>query len=544
MAGTLIAQNLHKAHGAAAILAGVSLTVAPGDVLGVVGPNGAGKSTLLRLLAGLDRPDRGDVRLTAGTAGYLPQEPDRAPGETLQHYLARRTGVADADARVQAATAGLATDEAGAADRYAEAFEAWLNLGGADLEQRAEAVLRDLGLDVKLLDLEVVALSGGQAARASLAAILLSRFDVLLLDEPTNDLDFDGLARLERFVAERPGGAVIVSHDRAFLARTVTRVLEIDEIAHTAAEYGGGWAGYLELRATAARHHEERYDTFSAQRDRLTDRAHTQRQWADRGVRRAKASAGGEKDKFVRNRAAERSEKQASKVRASEKAIERLEVVEKPWKRWELQLRFGGGERSGDVTVRLDGAEIRRGTFTLGPLDLELAWGERVALVGPNGSGKTTLVEGLIGTAPLAAGTRWIGPGVRIGTLDQARAGFDGTHTLIDAFVEQSGLQQQEARSLLAKFGLERDEVSRAARSLSPGERTRASLALLMASGANWLVLDEPTNHLDLPAIEQLETALDAYDGTLLLVTHDRELLQAVKLDRTIDLGAASATHR
>src|SRR6185503_19616488 len=164
-------------------------------------------------------PDRGDVRLTAGTAGYLPQEPDRAPGERLMDYLARRSGVAEADARVHAEAEAMAVEAPGAADRYAEAFEHWLALGGADLEQRAEAVLRDLGLDPALLDLETVALSGGQAARASLAAILLSRFDVLLLDEPTNDLDFDGLERLERFVADRPGGAVIVSHERAFLQR-------------------------------------------------------------------------------------------------------------------------------------------------------------------------------------------------------------------------------------------------------------------------------------------------------------------------------------
>ena len=541
MAGTLIARDIHKAHGAATILAGVSLTVAPGDVLGVVGPNGAGKSTLLRLLAGVDPADRGTVRLTAGTAGYLPQEPDRAPGERLHEYLARRTGVAEADARVQAATDAMAAEAPDAADAYSDAFEAWLALGGADLEPRAETVLRDLGLDPDLLDLETVALSGGQAARASLAAILLSRFDVLLLDEPTNDLDFDGLARLERFVAERPGGAVIVSHDRAFLARTVTRVLEIDEIAHTAAEFGGGWAGYLELRATAARHAEERYETYTSQRDRLTDRAGRQRQWSETGVRRAKASAGSDPDKIGRAKKAERSEKQAAKVRATEKAIERLEAVDKPWRRWELQLRFGGGERSGDVTVRLDGAELRRGSFVLGPLDLELGWGERVALVGPNGSGKTTLVDGLLGRLPLAAGTRWIGPGVRIGMLDQARLGFEGAAALIDAFVEQSAMPQQDARSLLAKFGLEEDAVARPARSLSPGERTRASLALLMASGANWLVLDEPTNHLDLPAIEQLEAALGAYDGTLLLVTHDRQLLEAVELDRTIELGAARA---
>jgi ATPase subunit of ABC transporter with duplicated ATPase domains len=535
--GTLIARDLHKAHGASTILAGVTLTVAPGDVVGVVGPNGAGKSTLLRLLAGIDRPDGGSVRLTAGVAGYLPQEPDRAPGERLLEYLARRTGVAAADARVHAAAQAVADAAPGADDAYAAALEAWLGLGGADLEPRSETVLRDLGLDPALLDVEAAALSGGQAARAALAAILLSRFDVLLLDEPTNDLDFDGLARLERFVAERPGGAVIVSHDRAFLARTVTRVVELDEIAHTAEEFGGGWAGYLELRATAARHAEERYETYASTRGRLADRARRQRQWSETGVRRAKRAADDEPDKNVRRARTERSEKQASKVRASERAIERLDVVDKPWRRWELRLRFGGGERSGDVTVRLDRAVMRRGDFVLGPLDLELAWGERVALVGPNGSGKTTLVDALLGRLALAEGERWIGPGVRTGELDQARRAFDGGGALLDGFVERSGLSVQEARSLLAKFGLESDEVARPAASLSPGERTRASLAALMAAGANWLVLDEPTNHLDLPAIEQLETALGAFDGTLLLVTHDRALLDAVSLDRTIELG-------
>ena len=537
MAGTetLIARDVWKALGAAPVLEGVSVTVAPGDVLGVVGPNGAGKSTLLRILAGVDAPDRGTITLTAGTAGYLPQEPDRAPGEPLAAFLARRTGVAAASTRLEAAAEALAVGATGADDAYSGALEAWLGLGGADLEPRAEAVLRELGLDPARLGVETAALSGGQAARASLAAILLSRFGVLLLDEPTNDLDFDGLERLERFVAERPGGAVIVSHDRAFLESTVTRVLELDEIAHTASEYGGGWAGYETLRADAARHAQERFDTYAGQRERLQVRARRQRQWTEVGVRNAKQPS--DPDKIGRSKRVERTEKQAAKARATERALERLEPVEKPWRRWELQLRFGGAARAGAVVARLSGAVVRRGAFTLGPLDLEVAWSERIALTGPNGSGKTTLVDALLGRVPLVEGTRWMGPGVRVGELDQRREGLPSDRPLLDALVGATELTVQEARSLLAKFGLGQDAVARSVARLSPGERTRASLAQLMAVGVNWLVLDEPTNHLDLPAIEQLESALDAFEGTLLVVTHDRRLLDAVRIDRTVALG-------
>ena len=288
--GTLIARDIVKAHGDETVLGGVSVTIAPGDVLGVVGPNGAGKSTLLRILAGVDPPDRGAVDADRRHGGLPAAGARPRARRDAAAYLARRTGVGAAGARLEAATTGMAEGADGADAAYAQALEEWLGLGGADLEPRAEAVCRELGLDPALLGQETATLSGGEAARASLAAILLSRFGVLLLDEPTNDLDFDGLERLERFVAARPGGAVIVSHDRAFLERTVTRVLELDEIAHTAAEFGGGWAGYVELRATAARHAEERYQAFTTERDRLTDRARRQRQWSETGVRKARAS--------------------------------------------------------------------------------------------------------------------------------------------------------------------------------------------------------------------------------------------------------------
>jgi ATPase subunit of ABC transporter with duplicated ATPase domains len=210
--------------------------------------------------------------------------------------------------------------------------------------------------------------------------------------------------------------------------------------------------------------------------------------------------------------------------------------VDKPYEPWELRLGLAPAERSGDVVVRLEHARVERGSFSFGPIDLEVRWGERVAVVGPNGSGKTTLLDALLGRVPLDAGSRWAGPGVVLGELEQRRETFTGGEPLVDTFVRDSGLPPEEARTLLAKFDLGADDVLRAAGSLSPGERTRAVLALLSARGVNCLVLDEPTNHLDVEAIEELERALAGYGGTVLLVTHDRLFLERFGATRTVAL--------
>ena len=535
---SLVATDVTLARGAFVVLDGVSLVVGPRARIGVVGPNGVGKTTMLRILAGLEPPDTGRVTLSPPTmnVGYLPQETVPQPGETLRAYLGRRTGVAAAEAELEQAAGLLGDGDPGADDRYAVALERYLSLGGPDLPARAAEVCEDLGLPADRLDVELGELSGGQAARAALAAILLSRFDVLLLDEPTNDLDFAGLAQLERFVGDLEGGLVVVSHDRAFLEATIERVLELDEHSRKGMEYGGGWLGYLEARGTARRHAEEAYEEYRSQRQDLVERARTQRQWAVTGARTAKKKAP-DHDKLQRNWKVDRTEKQAAKVRITEKALDRLEVAEKPWEGWDLHLQLAPAARSGDVVARLVDAVVERGTFRLGPLSIEVAWGDRVAIVGPNGSGKTTLLRAMLGDVPLAAGHRRLGPGVVVGELDQGRQRFLTDRPLVTAFSEASGLLVQETRSLLAKFGLGAEHVARPAASLSPGERTRATLALLMATGANCLVLDEPTNHLDLPAIEQLEQALAGYEGTLLLVTHDRRLLEALEITRTVELG-------
>ncbi|MFD5464031.1 ABC-F family ATP-binding cassette domain-containing protein [Kitasatospora sp. NPDC127059] len=537
MSATLVVKDLSAGHGERTLFSGLDLVVAPGDVVGLVGVNGAGKSTLLRLLAGLDTPEGGSLRLSPASAnvGHLPQEPERREGESVRDFLARRTGVAAAQAELDEATEGLVEGRPGADDAYAASLDRWLDLGGADLEERAEEVADSLGLKVSL-DLPMTALSGGQAARAGLASLLLSRYDVFLLDEPTNDLDLDGLERLESFVKGLRAGTVLISHDREFLARTVTKVLELDLHQQQVNLYGGGYEAYLEERAVARRHAREEYDEYADTKSSLEARAQMQRNWMEHGVRNARRKSG-DNDKNAKAKRTESTEKQASKARQTQRMIERLDVVEEPRKEWELRMEIAAAPRSGSVVATLRAAVAKRGDFTFGPVDLQIDWADRVAITGVNGAGKSTLLAALLGRLELDSGNAALGSGVVVGEVDQARGLFLGGEPLSDAFAAAvPELTEEEVRTLLAKFGLKAVHVRRPAGTLSPGERTRAALALLQARGVNLLVLDEPTNHLDLPAIEQLESALGSYTGTLLLVTHDRRMLDTVTVNRRIEV--------
>ena len=427
----LVVKNLAGGHAHRTLFEGLDFTVAPGDVVGVVGANGAGKTTLLRILAGDLAPLEGSVSTapTDAFVGWLPQEHERMPGETVGEYVARRTGAADATASMEAAAAALGADEVTRAseDAFAKALDHWQASGAADLDERLPPVLADLGLTVGA-DALMTSLSGGQAARAALAALLLSRFDVVLLDEPTNDLDLAGLERLEHFVRGLRSGVVLVSHDREFLSRVVTRVVELDLAQHQVAVYDGGYDAFLAERAVARRHAREAYEEFADKKADLVARARTQREWSSQGVRNA-------------------------------------------------------------IKKAPDNDKIRR----------------RASL----------------------------GASVAVGEIDQSRTALAEDRPLGDAFeAAMPQMTPADVRTLLAKFGLKADQVSSLVGSLSPGERTRAAMALLHARGVNLLVLDEPTNHLDLPAIEQLEQALDSYDGSLLLVSHDRRMLDTVRLDQ------------
>ncbi|HYP46604.1 MAG TPA: ATP-binding cassette domain-containing protein [Propionibacteriaceae bacterium] len=545
MSAALVAKGLAGGYGRQTLFEELDLSVGPGDVVGVVGANGAGKSTLLRLLSGDLEPLAGTVRTSPSDAfvGWLPQEHERVPGETVADYLARRTGATEATAAMEATAAALGSQVAGGDDSYALALDRWLVSGAPDLEDRIPPVLADLGLEADPGAL-MTSLSGGQAARAGLAALLLSRFDIVLLDEPTNDLDLNGLETLETFVRGLRSGVALVSHDREFLSRVVTRVVELDLAQHQVAVHDGGYDAFLNEREVARRHARESYEEFADKKSGLVSRMRTQREWSSQGVRNA-IKKNPDNDKIRRKASMESAEKQGQKVRQMESRIARLEEVEEPRKEWALQFTVGAAPRSSSVVAVLDGVVLRRrGDFTLGPVSLQVNARDRIGITGPNGAGKTTLLELLLGRLQPDEGRATLGASVAVGEIDQARTGLAEDLPLGDAF--EAVIPSMDAgavRTLLAKFGLKTDQVTRLVGQLSPGERTRAALALLQAQGVNLLVLDEPTNHLDLPAIEQLEQALASYDGALLLVSHDRRLLDNISLDHnwSVDGGRVTA---
>ena len=517
-----------KHFGAQTVLHDVTLTVGPHARLGVVGPNGVGKSTLLRLLAGVEEADAGTVLRAPAllTTGYLEQERDARPGETLLDALARRTGVAGAELELHHASAALARGEA-ADDLYASALEQFLGLGGADFEARARTTCAELGLSVEL-DRPAAKLSGGEAARAALASILLSRFDLLLLDEPTNDLDFEGLDRLERFLDAYAGALVVVSHDRELLDRTVTGIVEIDPSSHRVKVRAGSWSDYATARDSERRAAYGRYEqAVSRQRELAALLARRRSEARGLGDSLGKATAGADR------RATHALQ---TKVRQAERLLERTALPEKPCEPWELRLSLEAGERPGDVVLTLESAVAERGAFQLGPMSLDLVPGERLSVTGRNGSGKTTLLGMLLGDVALREGRRVVGRRTTIGAIAQNRSAFAGDELVLSAFRRRSGLAEEPARTLLAKFGLGADHINRPGARLSPGERTRAELAELQARRVNLVVLDEPTNHLDLEAVEQLELALASYTGTLVLVSHDRRFLDGIAPSREIRL--------
>jgi ATPase subunit of ABC transporter with duplicated ATPase domains len=551
MPSTLLdARRITRHLGDRPVLQEVDLRVRAGARVGLVGPNGSGKTTLLLVLAGELAADAGEVR-RHGTVGLLPQLATAGEqGRPVREVVLARTGLAAAEQELDRHAAALAAGALDAVVPHAEALECWLALGGDDAGARLAVALAAVGLDREVLDRPLASLSGGQAARVGLAALEVARQDVLLLDEPTTHLDADGLRRLTALVGARAGGVVVVSHDRAFLEAVTTEVVELQP-GGRAVRTGGGWAAFERERDAARSRAVAEREHALARRAAAREAEREMRRRAAASARRVRAGAGGEPDKHVREFVRARADGVAARARKVGGRADRIPLPEGPPPEPQLRLELTPGERRTGEVLALEAAVLRRGAWTLGPLDLVVRHGDRLRLAGPNGAGKSTVLAALAGTLPLVAGRRHVAAAAVLGTLGQDRFArvpdsappgapepqADGP-SAVALLRGATGLGEAAARAALAGFGLDAERAGRPAGSLSPGERTRVELAVLGHRRVTVLLLDEPTNHLDVDALEVLEAALRGWPGALVVATHDERLATALELDGEVALPA------
>ncbi len=514
----LVASNLSKSYADAVVLRDVTFNLNPGDRVGLIGPNGCGKTTLLRLILGQEAPDTGSVFVDPTTrVGYLEQGLEYAPDATLADVL--RDPRADAATQVERLADALASDP-GQLRAYQVAVDRLAALGGYPDPGVRALVLSSLGLDDIPPDTPVARLSGGQKTRLGLARVLLAEPNLLLLDEPTNHLDLPMLTWLEDWLRHFPGAALIVSHDRVFLDRSVNRVLYLDLHAHTLREYVGNYTAYLEHSLAERERQWDQHRLQEAEIRRMKqDIARTFEQ--ARSVERATTS----RQPNVRRLA----KKVARKAKSREKKLGRYltseERVEKPKLSWQMKVEFNRALASGQDVLRLEDLSVGYGDrLLLRDISLNIRQGERVALVGANGSGKTTLLRTIVGEIVPLSGKVRLGASVHVGYMAQEQEVLDPDSTPLDTLRLRAIAPMNEtgARSFLHYFLFTGDQSLISNYLLSYGERARLMLALLVAQGCNFLLLDEPINHLDIPSRTQFEQALTAFEGTALAVVHDR----------------------
>lgn len=502
----LTLSDISKSFGAQGILDGISMQLQPGDKAGLIGPNGAGKSTLLQIIAGLITADAGTVNMTRGTeVGYLPQEPGSKMEGTLRRHLEGSFGglvelgkeIASMEQEISARARSTERELDQLLERYGDSRRRFEDGGGYLVESRISSVAGGLGFAPGDLDRDMRHFSGGEKTRANLAALLLCEPRMLLLDEPTNFLDFDGLAWLEKYLAEAHSTMLIVSHDRFFLDRVVTKIFLLE--GRKLYSYRGNYSAYRDQHAAARESEERAY----LEQQKLIART-------GRLIRESKADR--------------RSKRQA---RSRQKALDRLELLERPPGEEGFHLDFGYAGRSGRKVIEFKAvSKCFDEKVLFKGLDLEILWGDRVALIGPNGSGKSTLLKMITGEEPVSSGRISLGPAVSVVYFSQEQEQLDPGRSVLDEITGSSPLDLKQARNHLGRYLFRGDDVFKKVGALSGGEKSRLALARLALRSGNCLLMDEPTSHLDLPALEELETVLRRYPGTLIVVSHDRFFLK------------------
>jgi len=513
--------SIHKQYGRQILFVDASFQLNPGEKVGLVGPNGSGKTTLFRMIIGEEVPDEGDISVPKRmTIGYFRQDVEEMSGRSVLdeaiHGSGRVGGLHHELERLNQAMA----DPAGAGDldrlleRFGEVQEEYEHLGGYALEAQAREVLHGLGFDDERIDGDVGALSGGWKMRVAMARMLLGRPDVLLMDEPTNHLDIESIIWLESFLKSRSGALLMTSHDREFMNRIVTKVAEID---------GGEITSY-----------SGNYDFY--ERERAIREANREAAYARQQAMLAK------EQRFIERFAAHAAK--AAQVQSRVKALEKIEKIELPKKRQVVKFDFRTPPRSGEQVAVLDQVTKRYGRRTVHEgLNLTIRRGERWCVMGKNGAGKSTLLKMVAGQLAPDAGAIKLGASLEMGYFAQQSLDLLDADLTIEEQLRRDFPQESTGvlRNLAGAFQFSGDDVDKKIRSLSGGEKTRLVMARMLLYPPNFLVLDEPTNHLDLATKDMLLEALEAFDGTMLFVSHDRAFLRGLS-NRVLELGGESGT--
>jgi ATP-binding cassette subfamily F protein 3 len=520
-------RNITHWFGDVKVLDQISFNLNRGQRAGLIGPNGCGKSTLLKIITGELAPDQGHVQLSPAflRLGYLPQALDFPAEATVGDVLAAAQGErVSAEARLALAAERVAAasngELAAALEDYDRALAEFEALGGGALHAEVDAVLAGLGLADVGQERPVQALSGGQKTRLGLARLLLSQPDLLVLDEPTNHLDIRALAWLEEFLAGYRGAILQVSHDRAFLDRTVTTILALDDVTHILREYPGTYSDYA---LAIDRSLEKQWAAYQEQQERMAR--------LNSSIRKLSGKAQNIENETIhfywRRIAKDLARRAVVQKRRLERMLESEDLVDKPGLTWKMKLEFPDMPRSGQDVLQIEDLSAGYGERSvLERVNLHLGYGERAALIGPNGAGKTTLLRCITGDLQPWAGQVRLGRGVRLGYMAQEQETLDPAATPLALLRAAAPLNETEARSFLHYFLFAGDEVFTPVGKLSFGERSRLALALLAGRGCNLLLLDEPINHLDIPSRESFERAMARFQGTVLAVVHDRYFIE------------------
>ena len=525
----LTLRDIRKRYETRRILEGVSFSMGEGQKMALVGANGVGKSTLLKIIAGEETYDRGEmIKVNRILVGYLPQEALALSGkETFIEYLERMAGIGEAKEHME--RLGLCLDRSEKLAEYEEWQKVFERLGGYQFRQRARGILEGLALSHIREESLLEQLSGGERRKAALAGVLLRGVDLLLLDEPTNNLDLPALLWLERYLTKTKAACLIASHDRQFLDMVVSRVIELDVLTRKATLYTGGWTEYAAMKAHQVRKYLEAYRAQEAEKARVLESSEEKREWADIGAKQVMP----DNDHMSQGYHRDRSERKlGTQAKTLANRAKRLNKLDRPAVHDPILFSFPETEVPAPALSVTDLVFGYPGGFRSEPATFSVPTGKRIGFFGLNGAGKSTLLRTLSGELSPLAGTIERNGELVIGNLMQEHEDIDRAKTPVQIFERRFGEEAEEKLRILShQFRFSIDLAETRVKYLSPGERVRVALALLIASGANALFFDEPTNHLDLETIEAMEEALEDFSGTIILVTHDRRFIEQMRLD-------------